>query len=204
MPHTLLFGGTFDPIHLGHLIIAQRAMELLHADRVLFVPAFISPHKLEKLSASPQHRIAMLNLAIAPQPAFAIDTREIARAGPSYTIDTLESLEREQPQERFTLLIGADQLTKLHTWHRAKELFELPPRSDRWAIVGRPSNGQATPGDPAVEWGTKLAAGRILATPLIEISATDIRNRIQRGLPIDFLVPPAVAEYIRQHHLYRT
>ncbi|HUO09341.1 MAG TPA: nicotinate (nicotinamide) nucleotide adenylyltransferase [Phycisphaerae bacterium] len=244
--HTLIYGGTFDPIHHGHLITCQRARELLRADRVLFIPAFISPHKQHHQSASSEHRLAMLHAAIAHHPFFLADARELARGeaqgksggGPSYTIDTLESLRAENPADRLTLLIGQDQLPKLHTWHRIGELVDMieiavlgrpsaPAKtagmvSDERARGGRVGGGAAgieplmagNEGDsieknlevvaqnlgPAVAARLKL---EILHTPLIQISSTDLRERVRQGLPLDFLVPPAVADYIQNHGLYR-
>ena len=113
MAHMLLYGGTFDPVHHGHLITCQKAVEFPYADRIVLIPAGLSPHKSPKSSGSTsQQRLDMLQLAIAGSPHFAIDPRELLRAGPSYTADTVEELEREHPGDRLTLLIGADQLPK--------------------------------------------------------------------------------------------
>jgi nicotinate-nucleotide adenylyltransferase len=205
MPHTLLYGGTFDPIHHGHLITAQRARELLQADRVLFIPAHLSPHKLERESAAADHRLAMLHMAIADNPFFQTDARELQREGPSYTITTIESLQADNPNDQFTLLIGADQLPKFHTWHRVSELIRLV----KIAILRRPLGGTTEDNAEQHQALAKMSqelAGRatILDTPLIEISATSIRQRANAGLPIDYLVPQPVADYIRDHGLYRT
>src|SRR5262249_51402546 len=140
MQHTLLYGGTFDPIHLGHLITCQRARELLKADRVLLIPAAVSPHKTGhhlKSAAAAQHRLAMLQLAVENAPHFAVDSRELNRLGPSYTADTLDQLQQENPSTRFTLLIGADQLPKFHTWVRVQDILKQTPTRDI-AILGRP------------------------------------------------------------------
>ena len=151
----------------------------------------------------------MLELAIAGVGHFAIDTRELVRPGPSYTADTLEELERDYPGERLTLLIGTDQLPKFHTWRRVEELLAVGGRRDI-AILPRFSETHTdlsvALGQVAVHLGQATAdrlAKAVLATPLIEISATEIRDRARRGLPIDYLVPPAVAGYIREHGLYR-
>jgi nicotinate-nucleotide adenylyltransferase len=205
MAHTIVYGGTFDPIHHGHLITAQSARELLGADRVVFVPARISPHKLDRVSASGDHRLAMIERAIAGNPYFFADGRELVREGPSYTFDTLAALRREQPEERWTLLMGADQLPKLHTWHRIGEFFEGAERIEV-AVLRRqsPISGdvwRALAGQLGASVAERLAAAQ-LATPFIEISATEIRRRVGAGLPIDYLVPLSIAEYIREHGLY--
>jgi nicotinate-nucleotide adenylyltransferase len=205
MAHTLIYGGTFDPIHHGHLITARSARELLGADRVLFIPARVSPHKVEGRSADGDHRLAMLHLALAGDAYFLADGRELAREGPSYTFDTVSSLRKEFPGDRFTLLIGADQLPRLHTWHRVAEFFEGEGRVEV-AILRREKAPSAEVwaglaerlGRAAAE---KLAAGQ-LPTPFIEIAATDIRRRVERGLAIDYLVPPSIVDYLREHGLY--
>ena len=236
--HTLIYGGTFDPIHHGHLITCQRARELLAADRVLFIPAFVSPHKRHHQSASGEHRLAMLHAAIADHAFFLADARELQRGEregrPSYTIETIESLRAENPADRLTLLLGQDQLAKLHTWHRIGELVD----GIEIAVLGRPSAPAQTTGmtsdalagsgrdvagiEPLVagSGGDSIAKGlqivaqnlgptvaarlKLLHTPLIEISSTDLRERIRQGLPLDFLVPPPVSDYIQKHGLYRT
>jgi nicotinate-nucleotide adenylyltransferase len=218
--HTLLYGGTFDPIHHGHLITCQRARELLLADSVLLIPARVSPHKTQAVAtASAEHRLAMIRLAIDGIPDFAVDGRELDRPGPSYTIDTIEELHREQNGKRhhFTLLLGMDQLPKLHSWRRAGDLLN-PDKTDNplgLAILLRSDPNANHPLDSEIEEGLLAiekslgkgardhVARSFLGTPRIDISATDIRDRVRRGLPIDFLVPPAVAAYIRQHGLYR-
>jgi nicotinate-nucleotide adenylyltransferase len=219
--HTLLYGGTFDPIHHGHLITCQRARELRHADRVLLIPARVSPHKTHGAtgSASAEDRLAMLELAIDGLPGFAVDGRELQRPGPSYTIDTIEELRREQNGKgrHFTLLLGMDQLPKLHSWRRAGDLLNPDKTSNPLglAILLRSDPNASHALDAEIEEGLRAiekslgkgardhVARSFLGTPRIDISATDIRDRVRRGLPIDFLVPPAVAAYIREHGLYR-
>jgi nicotinate-nucleotide adenylyltransferase len=205
MPHTLLYGGTFDPIHHGHLITCLRAAELLSTDRILLIPAQVSPHKTTaQPAASPEHRLAMIRIATAGMPLFAIDDSEIVRPGPSYTIDTVEQLLQRHPDQRLTLLLGADQLPQLHTWRRIHELLE---RANVAILQRSESNhGEIDASSLAAHVG-RPAADRmlhsILQTPRIEISSTDIRARVGLGLPIDFLVPESVARYIRENHLYQ-
>jgi nicotinate-nucleotide adenylyltransferase len=201
MAHLLLYGGTFDPIHYGHLIPCRAACELLRADRVLFIPAQVSPHKQAGApAATSAQRLHMLELALAGHSDFAVDARELSRLSPppSYTFDTVAELQRDRPGDRFTLLVGQDQLPMLHTWHRIADLLALVPV----AVLARQS-------DPA---GLTIArrhlgalADRLtlLPTPRIDISATDIRRRIAAGLPICFLVPAAVAALIAAENLYR-
>lgn len=200
MGHSLIFGGTFDPIHYGHLIPAQEARRQLGADEVILVPAFISPHKLGRVAASGQDRLEMARLAIAGAAGFRVDPREVERGGPSYTIDTIEALRCENPGRRFTLLVGADQVSKFYTWHRVHDILAQV----EVAVVGRPGATLAEPAsekaiDPAL---IERLQKSMLATPLIEISATDIRARVAAGEPIHFLVPPAVEGYVRTHGLY--
>ena len=201
--HILVYGGTFDPVHNGHLLPARAARQAIVADRLLLIPAYLSPHKLSQSTAAPEHRLRMLELATAGDPHIAIDNRELLRQGPSYTFDTLGDLQREQPANQFTLLLGADQLPKLHTWHRIAEILErtpiaLMPRPGQSTEVGLQAVAQ-TLGTPTAE---KLRHA-LLTTPLVDISATTIRDRIREGLPVADLVPPAVADYIAAHHLYR-
>lgn len=205
MSHTLLYGGTFDPIHHGHLIASRAACEMLRADRVLLLPARVSPHKTgEPPGATDDQRREMLRLAIqAGDGIFTVDDREMRREGPSYTFDTIEELQREHPKERYTLLIGSDQLARLHTWHRIEELLERV----QVAILSRPSGEPMERGFAAVQerLGRDVAdivRKRVLMTPLIDISASNIRFRVRQGMGIGYLVPEAVALYIAAARLY--
>ena len=187
---------------------------------VVLLPAWISPHKVggEKNSqmptwrpggASAQQRLAMLQLAIAGEAGFTVDDRELARGAaaaaggkPSYTIDTVEELVRERPRERLTLLIGADQLPKLHTWQEAVRLFTMVDVG----VLGRPSDRsmQAALVTVRQHLGAKVADRlTLLPTPLIEISATDIRRRVREGVSIGYLLPDRVAEFMVREGLYR-
>jgi len=211
MAHTIVYGGTFDPIHHGHLITCQRAWEILRADRVLFVPAGVSPHKTGRApEAAGAQRLAMVQLAIAGVPYFAVDGRELTRQGPSYTADTMDELQQSGgPDDHWTLLIGADQLGKLHSWHRVKYLL-ASGQGRGVAILARPVERggvgvEAGLASICTNLGEEVAERLrrvVLATPLMDISATGIRQRVRQGLPIDYLVPAAVAEYIRKQGLY--
>ena len=202
----LLYGGTFDPIHVGHLITCRAARELLKADTVLLVPARVSPHKQgDPPGATDQQRLEMIRLAIADNPEFSVDPRELSRPGPSYTIDTVRELQKERPGDHFTLLLGTDQLAKLHTWHEVDKLLA----ESGIAFLRRTSEVSVEDGLAALRrrMGVKTAEHLrqgLLDTPLIDISATAIRRRVRDGLSISYLVPPLVGQYISQHSLYRT
>jgi nicotinate-nucleotide adenylyltransferase len=188
---TGLLGGSFDPVHFGHLIAADRAAEALGLERVLFVPCARQPLKAGGPVASGAHRQAMLELAIAGHPGFAVETLELARPGPepSYTVDTLHALRDRWPGERLVLLLGADAAADLRRWRAVDEVVRLA----EVAALTRP-------GAPEVASGL---VRYVVATPAIEISASDIRARCLAGKSIRFLVPDAVAAYIARHRLYQ-
>ncbi len=200
----IFFGGSFDPVHHGHLIVARAAAEQLGFDRIVLVPAGQSPHK-SRIYASAPDRLAMLRLAVEGQSAFEVSDVELARAGPSYTIDTLQELRLRHAQARLAWVIGADMLADLPKWRRAKELveqFEL-------VIAARPMDGEQI--ETALAnmerfFGPQHAQRlrrSVVRTPLIEISSTDIRQRAAQGKSIAYLVPAAVNKYISEHDLYR-
>ena len=211
MPLTVLYGGTFDPIHFGHLLTAQRAMELLKADRVVFIPARVSPHKLGGATTGgrePQQRLEMVRLAIASEGRFAVDECELTRAPPSYTFDTVEIIRRKYSGDT-TLLIGADQLARFHTWHRVTDLLAavgiaILPRA---SLMGAPADAERNGGLEAVRnhLGEKVFQQfqqAFLDTPLIAITATEIRQRVGNGLSIDYYTPVSVVQYIAKHRCY--
>jgi nicotinate-nucleotide adenylyltransferase len=180
-----LYGGTFDPIHHGHLILARAAMESLGLSRVLFIPNFISPHKLDWTPAPPSLRLAMLAAAIAGEPRFEIDDCEIRRGGPSYTIDTVSLMKERFGDAGLYVLIGGDNTADLAAWHRIGEL----ERMAKFVVFTR---GSERPGPSHIEIDRR-----------IEISSTEIRARSAAGESIRYLVPEAVLEIIREHDLYR-
>ncbi|HTY09230.1 MAG TPA: nicotinate-nucleotide adenylyltransferase [Candidatus Edwardsbacteria bacterium] len=188
-----IFGGTFDPPHLGHLIAAQLAAELLRLDPVLVVPAGRPPHKRRRALAAPGHRLAMVRLAIAGNPLFACSDIELRPRGPSYTADTLAALARRHPAAALHLLIGLDQAVLLPTWHNPRQLFEHA----KVCVLARPGS---TSGAIPRPWRRRI---RKVPVSLIDISASAIRRRAARRLPIGYLVPPAVAAYIAKHRLYQ-
>ena len=211
-----ILGGTFDPIHFGHLRLAEEMLELAELKLIRFMPAGTPPNR-DMPKASAKHRSAMVRLAIAEQPAFVMDEREVDRTTPCYTVDTLRELRMElgtvQP---LCLLMGGDAFLQLHTWHEWEQLFELAH-----IVVGsRPGftleeRIQSANGKLRNQYKQRLcsvkalsqqACGGIaeLAIPKLEISATLIRSRVAEGRSIRYLLPKVVAEYIQQHHLYLT
>ncbi len=184
------FGGTFDPVHLGHMLVAQDALEGLGLDKVVFIPAGQNPLKRKAPEASEAHRVAMLRLAIEGHPHFSIWEGELERQGPSYTIETVEALRKEYQGETYWI-IGEDQVGQLPQWHRAEELA----RMTQFACLARPgTQPQGAPSGFRVEY----VAGHPFA-----VSSTEIRERAAAGRPIDFLVPQAVRDYIETNKLYQ-
>ncbi len=181
-----LFGGTFDPIHLGHLILAYDALELLGLDRVIFLPATISPHKLSMPPlASPEDRLAMLQLATKGESKFSIDARELRREGPSYAIETVRALEKEIPGATLFYLLGEDHHPTLHYWKESEEL----KKKVTFAFFTR--------GSSAPSYSSKL-------TRRVDISSTEIRERSARSLSILPFLPTPVFEYLEKKSLYQS
>jgi nicotinate-nucleotide adenylyltransferase len=187
-----LLGGTFDPVHNAHVAMARVALDTLTLDQLLWIPAG-EPWQKSGLITGATDRVAMLELAIADEPRFAIERCEIERAGPSYTLDTVRELRQREPGAQWFLLLGQDQFSNLHTWHHWQELLSLVTL----AVAARPDAAQVA--DAQVQ----RLAYQVLPLPVMNVSASAIRERVSRGDPIDDLVPPAVARYIGQHDLYR-
>jgi nicotinate-nucleotide adenylyltransferase len=185
-----VYGGTFDPVHCGHLILAGDALEQLRLDAVLFVPARQSPFKTGQPGATEAQRLAMLRLALKGREKFWLSRCELDRPAPSFAFETATEIGEAFPRAELFWLIGADQLPDLHRWHRAKELSELVT----FALL--PRGGEVR----------RKIPGGVLGLPhprRIDISATEIRHRVKSHLPIDHLVPAPVAAYIARHRLYR-
>ncbi len=194
-----ILGGTFDPIHHGHLVAAQEVQYRLALDRVLFVPAGRPPHKPHRPISPIHHRLRMVELAIAGNPHFALSRVDAERPGPCYTVDTLQLLRSEWGAgPAFFLIIGADSLADLLTWYRPQRLLELC----ELAVVARPGIQVDL---PRLEEDLPGLTGRVhpVPMPLLEISSSDLRARVRAGQPISYLVPPAVEAYIREQGLYR-
>ena len=186
-----LFGGTFDPPQLAHLALARCARDTLPLDEVRWVPAGVPWQKTRAISDA-RHREAMVRLAIEGEPAFVLERCELQRAGPSVTLQTVRELQQREPGAAWFLLIGADQYNNLHTWRGCSELLGLVTL----VVAERP--GVALRPDPAVA----RVPHRVLPLPPLDISATDIRERVARGESIAQLVSAPVASYIDRHHLY--
>jgi nicotinate-nucleotide adenylyltransferase len=192
----LILGGSFNPIHHGHLACSRAVAEALGYDRVTLIPTAQSPHKAESATmADSAHRVAMLRAAVAGDASFEVDELELSRPGPSYTIDTAAALSGTG-QGPINWLIGADMLLYLPHWHRIDELMNQVA----FVVMARP--------DWPIDW-TQLPAkiqhlkARVIEAPLISISSTDIRARVSRGLSIRYLTPDAVCQYIERYGLYR-
>jgi len=183
-----LFGGSFDPVHLGHLVVAEAAAEVLGA-RVRLMPAREQPFKRGAAAATPAQRAEMLELAVRGNPRLSVERIELELATPSYTVHTLRALAEREPGNRFTLLLGADAARELPAWHEAGA---LPGLADV-VVFARP--GQAPAREPGVQ--------RVIDVPALDVSATEIRRRVAEGRSIRYLVPDAVREYIVAHGLYR-
>lgn len=189
-----IFGGTFDPPHLGHLALADWAREALALDRVVFVPAARPPHKRGRRMSPAVHRVAMTRLAVRGNRAFGVSTLEVRRDGPSYTVDTLRVLTRAHGGAALWLLMGEDSLREFPTWHAPGEILELA----RLAVAGRP-------GERAPRRLAPAARRRVvwLHNPELQISSSTIRDRMRSGRSVRYLVPDAVVRYAETHGLYR-
>lgn len=192
-----ILGGTFDPPHYGHLALAENGRAQLRLDRVLFVPAGQQPLKLGRGTTPAHHRAALVEAAIADNPAFALSRVDLDRPGPHYTTDTLTLLQEAYPEASLFFLIGSDSLAQLPAWRDAAGIVQRA----RLAVMQRPGREvdlaaleRAVPGiSQRLDW---------LDTPCLDIAASDLRRRVRQGLPLRYLVPPAVETYIHKHRLY--
>ena len=194
-----VFGGTFDPVHTGHLTVAAAAGECLDLDEVLFIPAGRPRLKDRDISTAARHRLRMVQLATEGSSVFTCSDMEIGRCGPTYTADTLEQLDEERGGCCSVFLIaGLDALGKFHMWGRAEDILA------KATIVGVPRPGHEQLDRAAFERVAPGAADRAvtLASPMVDISSTKVRERARRRLPIDHLVPETVSQYIRDNRLY--
>lgn len=194
-----IFGGTFDPIHLGHLAIAEEARVALDLASVVFVPAGVPPHKLGVAITTAADRLEMVRRAIADNPGFAVDESELRRSGISYTVDTLEIFSSRHPQAELFYLLGSDSVVELETWHDPARLFALATfvalvrpgwpaeRIDAW-MAAQPSSARP-----------RLLTLRV---PGLDVASRELRLRVATGLPIRYLVPGSVCEWIAQRRLY--
>lgn len=185
-----LFGGSFDPVHVGHLLVAQAACEEFNLDRLFFIPAAQSPLKPERVPAPPELRLRMLRLALVGESKCEVDDQEIRRGGSSYTIDTVRAYRDRYPKAALFYIIGADHVPLLPKWRAADELGALV----EFLVVPRP-------GDPPVSAKPPFRVQNLIGTPFA-VSSSQIRARVKAGQSIEHLVPPAVGEVIRNSGLY--
>jgi nicotinate-nucleotide adenylyltransferase len=185
-----LFGGSFDPIHLGHLLVAQAACEECQLSKLFFIPAAQSPFKAAVPLASPAERLRLLRLALAGQSNYVLDDQEIVRGGTSYTIETVREYGRRFPKADLFYLIGADHVPQLPKWREAQELARLI----EFLVIPRPGALLSSFPEPF--------RGRPLRGFPLGVSASQIRERVRKGLPIDLLVPSTVAQAIHNNRLY--
>ena len=183
-----VFGGSFDPIHHGHLIVARVVAETLGLEEVLLVPAAQQPLKTGGHGAAAGHRLEMVRLAVGAAPGLRVEPLEIEAGGPSYTVDTLRALSARRPGDRLHLLVGSDAARLLPAWREPEAVRALADL----VVFRREGDDGPLPADAGV-----------VAVPRIDISSTDVRERVRRGRPVRYWVPDAVEAYIRTHSLYR-
>ncbi len=191
MSSIAIYGGTFDPVHHGHLITAQSVLELRNLDKIIFIPSFISPHKQDVKASAAEHRVNMLKLAIENIPNFEWSDFEINRESVSYTIDTLKELKNQY--DHIELIIGEDNLLSFDKWKSPEKIIEIATL----LVLRRRTAREAGTKYPYEEKAV------FLETPRIDISGTRIRERVRKGLPINFLVPQNVMRYIYESKLYK-
>jgi nicotinate-nucleotide adenylyltransferase len=196
-----VFGGTFNPVHLGHLILAEQCREQGRLDQVLFVPAPRPPHKQDTELASYAQRVEMLALATSGQPAFRVDELEKDRPGPSFTVDTLQQLRERHREAEMFLIIGSDTLRDLPQWYQPVRILELAgllvvPRPG-WSILGEAEVKKTL----ALPDSFSLCC-QTCEIPLIDIASRDLRRRIAQGRSVRYMIPRAVEAYIQDKNLY--
>ena len=197
-----IFGGSFDPVHYGHLLLAECCREQCRLDRVRLVPAAISPLKQDAHPATAQQRVEMLRLAIGGHQALEVDTREIDRGGVSYTVDTLRELAGEDPPRELFLLLGSDSLADFPRWREAAEICRLAVP----IIVRRAGAGEVTLDALAglvSPQRLEMIGRHQVQMPLVDLSSTDLRRRVAAGQSIRYRTPRAVEKYIQSQGLYR-
>jgi len=194
-----ILGGTFDPIHLGHLAAAQGVLHLTGVDQVIFMPNRQPPHKEGQAVTPAVHRTAMVRLAIADNPAFTLSDLELRRQGPPYTIETVRTLQAERPDWEAAFIIGMDSLLEIRTWREWETLLQVAD----WLVVTRPGYDTDRGRQLLAELGPRLSARvRLLEIPGVAVSSTELRHLAAGGYPLRYLVPDGVAAYIEAHRLY--
>jgi nicotinate-nucleotide adenylyltransferase len=192
-----ILGGAFNPPHIGHLVCAQEALVQLELERVIFIPVGVPPHREIDFDPGAETRLEMVELAVADDQRFDASRIELDRDGPSYTSDTLEQLGKESPKDELFLILGGDQAAALASWHEPEQVLERATV----AVFERVSWGRNAIG---IKIGRLPGARRVryLDMPQIQVSSSAIRRRVREGLPIRYLVPDKVADYISSHDLY--
>lgn len=185
-----ILGGTFDPIHMVHLMIAEQVKVQCNLDCIWFLPAHIPPHKEGRRVADAHHRLQMVNMAIEGIPYFKSIAIELDRSGPSYTIDTIRTLQENYPEQEFFFIIGGDMIEYLPQWHQIEDLVQMI----QFIGVHRP--GYEIQNDLSKKWV------RVVPFPLMDLSSSFIREHVQQGLSIRFMVPDQVRQYIEEKRLY--
>ena len=186
-----ILGGTFDPIHLGHLITAQSLLEIRKLEKIIFIPSYISPHKTDQEITGEKHRLKMLELATEENKFFEISDIELSEGSVSYTVDTLEKLSKKF--KKIELIIGLDNLLDFHNWKNPDRIIELA----KLVVLKKRID------DNKVNKNKYYRAAEFIDTPLIEISSSEIRERVKNKLPINYLVPEKVKEHILRNKLYK-
>lgn len=196
---TGILGGTFDPVHYGHLMVAESCREALSLDQVRFIPARISPHKPDTVPADGHARADMIQLAVAGCPEFVVDRRELRREGLSYTIETLQSLRRDLPDDELFLLLGADSLRQFLSWKDPEQIAAM----STLVVCNRPGEAELTD-EQIVEWvGVEIASRVIIQKiPGVDLQASDLRQRALSGQSLRFQTPRAVEAFLTQHRIY--
>ena len=185
-----VFGGTFDPPHKGHIAIAEKAMKQLLLDRIYFIPASLPPHKLQRTSMKAKHRLMMVKKALAGHKRFKVSTMELRRRGISYTVDTLKSFRRRFPNAALVLIIGADNLKQFQSWKSPKAILRLASL----AVYKRRGFNQSLKDHDV--------AFQPIKGQLLQVSSTEIRQRLTKGLTVSKLISKPIERYIKQHSLY--
>ena len=200
-----LVGGTFDPVHYGHLVIAEEVRTALGLREMLFIPARQPPHKKQQQTTPARHRLAMLELAIASNPHFSVSLVEMDRPGPSYLVDTLRILRGQSGMNaEFSFVIGWDSLEEIHTWYRASDILA---QLDQLIAVARHGYSEDLDEEQYKNLLETRLPGilqrlRIIQAPLLDISSTELRQRVAQGRPIKYQTPETVEQYIFKHGLY--
>ncbi|HOM72971.1 MAG TPA: nicotinate-nucleotide adenylyltransferase, partial [Armatimonadota bacterium] len=192
-----IIGGTFDPVHIGHLIIAQEAWHKLELEKVVFVPAGIQPHKPDRPVTDREHRFNMVKLAVEDNPVFEVSRAELDRPGPSFTVDTLAEFKRIYGDEtRLFFIAGADAILEIQTWHQPDKIIEYA------ALVAAARPGYDLSRAKKLLPEEFLQRIIFLEAPSVDISATQLRERVANGIPVRYLIPDPVVRYIIENRLF--